>query len=171
MMATLPPPSVAAFSHDGRQSAAFSTVQRSTPSTALLIEYYENVGNKDTPSVRVKVSPFMSENQQLGETTTFMIPFPTRENTINDRQRSIERGEHHEQTFEHSAEDTTATAPSNLDPSRGRQRTRAVSGQPSAPIEEEEEEPLPPLHLRMSDQRDFSDPQSLLPRSSVGSNE
>ena len=30
---------------------------------------------------------------------------------------------------------------------------------------------LPPLHLRTSGQRDFSDPQSLLPRSSIGSNE
>jgi hypothetical protein len=172
-MASQAPPSVGGFSNDGRQSAAFSTT-RSSPSTALLIEYYEHVAGKDSnmPSVRVKVSPYGSEHQQQNEPTTFVSPLPTRENTVIDRQRA--ESEHHS-GFEQPSEDTAA-GPGNQDPNRGRQRTRVVSsrvvsGAPPAPINEEEEEPLPILPFRMSDRRDISDPQSLLPMSSVGSND
>lgn len=172
-MASQAPPSVTGFSHDGRQSAAFSTT-RSSPSTALLIEYYENVAGKDSnmPSVRVKVAPCGNDYQQQNEPTTFMSPLPTRENTVIDRQRTDAE---HGTTFERQSEDTT-TGPGNQDPNRGRQRTRVVSsrivsGQPPAPIEEEEEEPLPALPFRTFNRRDLSDPQSLLPMSSVGSND
>src|SRR5947199_7873385 len=100
-MDDLPLPSAGAFSHDGRQSAAFSTAARSAPSTALLIEYYENVANKDSPSVRVRVSPYVNEGQH-SETTALMSPLPTRENTIIDRQRT--ETEHHT-GFEQTADD------------------------------------------------------------------
>ena len=128
------------------------------------------------PSVRVRVNPYISENQQQSERTSYVSPLPTRENTVIDRQRGAMETED-ETTFgaqqqQQGQEDTSTTAiplPLNLDTSgRGRQRTRAVSGQQSVAIEEEEEEPLPAHPFRI---RDISDPQSLLQRSSIGSND
>ena len=175
-MAAQPSPSTAAFSHEGRQSATTSN-NRHSPSTALLIEYFENVADKgpNMPSVRVRVNPYMSENHQQSERTSYVSPLPTRENTVVDRQRGAVEGEDETPFVQpQEQEDTSTTAvplPLNLDTStRGRQRTRTVSGRQNVAIEEEEEEePLPAHPFRI---RDISDPQSLLPgRSSIGSND
>jgi hypothetical protein len=169
-MAAQPTPSAAPFSHEDPHSGAPPT-NRASLSTALLIEYYENVATKGSnmPSVRVRVNPYINENQQQSERTSYMSPLPTRENTVMDRKRT----EAEDTGFEERQEESTSAAPINLDPSRGRQRTRAASGQPPAPTMEEEEEPLPTQPFRSSDRRDISDPQSLLAMSSSvgGSND
>lgn len=157
--------SIATFSHDERQSGAFNN-NRSSPSTALLIEYYEGVANKGSnmPSVRVKVNPYMSDNQQQHtDRTSYVSPLPTRENTVIHHQErtDAEEGGEYEQR---QGDNITTSAPGTYDHSRGRQRSRAVSGRSI----QEEEEPLPALPYRSSDRRDISDPQSLLPMSSVG---
>ena len=128
------------------------------------------------PSVRVRVNPYMSEAQQQSERTSYISPLPSRENTVMERQRGVAEAED-ETTFvpqQQRQEDPSTTAiplPLNLDPSaRGRQRTRAVSSQQNVAVEEEEE-PLPALPFRNSDRRDLSDPLSLLPQSSIGSND
>lgn len=166
-MTAQPPPSTTAFSHDGRPSTVFSTPSRLTQSTALLIEYFENATNKgDMPSVRVRVNPVMNENQQ-DDRTSYISPLPTRMNTVMEQPRTeIED----ETTFEQQEqEDSAPVAP---DPTRGRQRTRDVSGQASVLVEEEEEEeePLPQI-FRISDRRNISDPQSLPAMSSITSND
>jgi hypothetical protein len=163
-MAAQQPASIATFSHDERQSGPFSN-NRSSPSTALLIEYYEGVSNKGSnmPSVRVKVNPYMGDNQQQQtERTSYVSPLPTRENTVIHHHHRTEAEEGRE--YEPRQEDTNTPTQGTYDPSRGRQRSRAVSGHS---IHEEEEEPLPALPYRSIDRRDISDPQSLLPMSSV----
>ena len=161
--------SIAAFSQDEHQSGAFSNNNRSSPSTALLIEYYEGVANKGSnmPSVRVKVNPYMSDNhqqQQQSDRTSYLSPLPTRENTVIHHHHQRTQAEEGGEYGQRQGETTTTSAPDIFDPSRGRQRSRAVSGQS---IQEEEEEPLPALPYRSIDRRDISDPQSLLPMSAV----
>ena len=126
------------------------------------------------PSVRVRVNPYISENQQQSERTSYVSPLPTRENTVIDRQRGAMEAED-ETAFvsqQQGQEDTSITAiplPLNLDTSgRGRQRSRTISGQQGGAIEEEEEEPLPEHPFRI---RDISDPQSIIQRSSIASND
>jgi hypothetical protein len=168
----VPPASVAGFSQEGRNSASFSNQQRPLPSTALLIEYYEGVANKGSnmPSVRVKVNPYMNDNQQQNDRTSYISNLPTRENTVIHHNQNTE-AEESGGAYEQRLEDPSTSAPLNFSQTRGRERTRAVSGQTTGPIEEEEEEPLPTLPYRTSGRREFSDPQSLLNMGSVGSND
>jgi len=166
-----------------RQSGATSSSSRTTPSTALLIEYYEGVSNKGSnhPSVRVRVNPYMSESHDQSNRTSrtsYVSPLPTRENTVIERPE-----EEDDNRYEEREEDTTTAVPtSNLDTGRGRQRSRVISGASSmapglAPVtvheeEEEEEEPLPePLRRSIERLRNFSDPQSILPMSTSGTND
>src|SRR5579859_4960479 len=164
MATTQPSPTNAAFSSDGRHSALYATT-RTSPSTALLIEYFEQHNHKDSnlPSVRVRVNPFMSENPEQSQRTSYVSPLPTRENTVIDRQRSIQQQE--EQSFEqtHQEEEPSTSAPTGQDPNRGRQRTRTVSEHVAYQQHEEDEEPLPALPYRSPGKRDISDPQSLQP--------
>jgi hypothetical protein len=184
-MASLPAPLSAAVFQEGRQSVAMSSPHQPPASTAVLIEYFENV-NKDPsqPSVRVRVTPSGSEAQQQAEATQFSSPLPSRTNTLVDRAEA-EDEEPVPTDFATRHDDAALlAAPSpavdTTTPSRGRQRTRVASSSSvhhttqlpvQAPaFEEEEEERLPALPYRPSDARDFSDPQSIL-RSSMGSNE
>jgi len=160
-MAAQPPPSTTAISPDGHSPRNTAT-NRSSPSTALLIEYYENVASKGSnlPSVRVRVNPYISDSHQTSsERTSYISPLPTRENTV------IQQPETEQQdAFAPRQDEGTTAATFNLDPSRGRQRTsRTVSGQSTTPAveEEEEEEPLPTLPYRTSDRRDISEALSL----------
>jgi hypothetical protein len=172
----VPPASVAGLSHDGRNSGAFSNQQRPLPSTALLIEYYEGVANKGSnmPSVRVKVNPYMNDNQQQNERTSYLSNLPTRENTVihhHHQNTEAEEGGGNSGGYEQRQDDTTSSAPLNFTPTRGRERTRAVSGQTTGPVDEEEEEPLPTQPYRTTGRREFSDPQSLLTMGSNANND
>jgi hypothetical protein len=175
------PPSV--VSQEGRQSAGMASPRQPPPSTALLIEYFENA-SKDysQPSVRVRVTPYGNEAQQHAvDATQFTSPLPSRSNTLLDRTQADAEAPA-PTDFASRHDDAALAAPSGdpTAPSRGRQRTRVVSSSsvhynphtPAQPltVDEEAEEPLPTLPYRSSDARDFSDPQSLL-RSSMGSNE
>jgi hypothetical protein len=163
MAATTPPLSATFSQNPGRQSAAYSATSRLSPPTALLIEYYEQHANKDSnlPSVRVRVHPH-TENQQSSQRMSYISPLPTRENTVIDHGRAVPE----ESVFEqHQPE--PPQPPNNPDHNRGRQRTRQVSEQVTAPIDEEEE-PLPALPYQSPERRDVSDP--LLP-GSVASND
>jgi len=185
-MAAHPDP-LSVASQDGRQSLAMSSPRQPPASTALLIEYFENV-TKDSsqPSVRVRVTPYGNEAQQhAADATQFTSPLPSRTNTVVDRSQA--EAEAPATTDFAARHEEAALAPSppaeTSTPSRGRQRTRLVpsssvhhtpqlsSVQPPPVQEEEEEEPLPALPYRSSDARDFSDPQQSVLRSSMGSNE
>lgn len=175
------PPSV--VSQEGRQSAGMPSPRQPPPSTALLIEYFENV-SKDysQPSVRVRVTPYGNEAQQHAlDATQFTSPLPSRSNTVLDRTQTDAEAPA-PTDFPSRHDDAALLAAPSADPTatRGRQRTRVVSSSsvhnnplaPTQPLtaEEEGEEALPALPYRSSDARDFSDPQSVL-RASMGSNE
>jgi hypothetical protein len=147
------------------------------------------VANKgpNMPSVRVRVNPYMSDNQQQSERTSYVSPLPTRDNTIIDRHRGAAETQDdtipftQEQLQQPGRDDpsTLPLPPLNLDPSlsRGRQRSRTVSGGQNVTMdeveeEEEEEEPLPTLpFLRMSGGRDLSERHALLRSSLASSND
>jgi len=189
-MAAHPVPLSTVASQDGHQSLGMSSPRQPPASTALLIEYFENVAKDSSqPSVRVRVTPYGNEAQQhAAEATQFTSPLPSRMNTLVDRSQA--EAEAPATTDFAARHEGAALAPSlpaeTSAPSRGRQRTRVVSSSSSVhhtpqlssvqppPVEEEEEEEeerLPTLPYRSSDARDISDPQQSVLRSSMGSNE